>query len=1217
MHDQPKPPFFKGGKNALALTFILLLLMSSRVAARQTGPAITYTGKRAMLVTVFQVIREQTGYSVFASKDLLKETQPVTCAARNMPLRQFLDLVLQNQDLGYEISNKTIFLKRKTPVREDAQPGRSGIITGAVKSETGDPITRATVMLDTSSKGAITDEKGVYVFKNMPEGFYTLTASCIGFNKSEQQVYIGKGAELHVNFVLTPNAGNLKEVVVNSGYQTFYASKSPGAYAKPDMQVLHNRSSSMNILQRLDGLVPGLTVNNAPSASSAPLLIRGLTSINSNKSPLVVVDGVPLDNISSVNPQDVEDITVLKDAAASSIWGARAANGVIVIATKKGAPGDGLLLEYDGFVNFQGRPDVDYYPVLDSRQFIQAAEDIFRPDLYPWTAVSAYTGQGSRGVPPHNMILYNRYRGLISDAQARESLDSLANINNTSQIRDMLYRPAMLTNHTLSVRGGGKAYAVYGSLAYTGTQSNKPGEKNNAYKINIRQDYKVNNHISLFLITDLNNTTTSARRAIDADNRFLPYQLFSDAAGNSLSIPYVQSLTDSTRKEFERKSGISLDYNPLNESGYGYTKSDLLSARITAGVTVKLLKGLTFNGVYGLFRTAERIRSFDDERSYSVRSEVVQFTVPSATSGGKPAYYLPATGGRYALTNSSQRNWTVRNQLQYMGSWNNGRHQLSALAGQEAQEQLTTLSQSIIRGYDEQLQTYPPIDYATLSSTGIAGTVMPNNGTRSLLAGYPLFTETAPQVRFLSYYGNLAYTLNNRYTVSGSLRLDQSNLFGKDRSAQNKPVWSMGARWNITEEDFMGRERIGNLALRVSYGLTGNSPVPGTAASYDILEARSGSSLPGNRGLAIVTPANNSLTWERTGTLNIGLDFSTADQRLSASADLYSKHTENLIGVLEVNPLSGYSSVTGNFGNMKNTGVEISLRSINLQAGQFRWITQLVLAYNKNRITRLNQPALIATGAQKAGATYLAGYPAFGIFAYNFAGLDSLGDPLIRLQSGKVSKERNAALPEDVLYMGTYQPVWNGGLSNIFSYRNLELAVNMVYNFGNVMRRDVNGFYGGNGLIPLTFNNAMQSGDLRFRSGNVHEEFASRWKQAGDEYMTNVPSWVPTTSLNDSRRDTRYYTQGNINVISAAFIKIRDVSLAYNMPHALVSRVRLNGVKLRLQVSNLMVWKNNHYGIDPEFQDASGGSTAGAVAGGIRYLRANQGTVTAGINVRF
>lgn len=1196
----------------------MLLSICLSANAQSTGPLITYTGKEVQLVTVFQAIREQTGYSVFAGKNLLKETQPVTCAVRNMPLPEFLDLVLRNQHLSYEISNKTIFLKARPVTPADERSGEPGMISGSVKNETGTPITPATVMLEPQKQGVVTNERGEYQFKNLPEGFYTVRISCIGYSPEVKRAYVSKGGHTFVDFVLSESSAQLKEVVVSSGYQTFSVKRSAGAYAKPDMETLRNRTTSMNILQRLDGLVPGLTVNNAPSASGTPVLIRGLTSINSNKSPLLVVDGVPLDNINSLNPQDVEDITVLKDASAASIWGARAANGVIVITTRKGARNEKLSIEYDGFVNFQGKPQVDYYPVLNSRQFIQAASDIFRPDLYPWANVSAYTGLGSTGVPPHNVILYNRYRGLISDAQATASLDSLASINNLSQIRDIWYRPAMLTNHTLSIRGGGKSYGIYGSLAYTGTQSNKPGETDNTYKINIRQDYSVNKHLDVFLITDLTNVSSSAPRNVDADNRFLPYQLFRDAQGNPLSIPYVKQLSDSTRRAFEGKSGIGLDYNPLLERDYGYTKSDLMLARITAGLTVKLIDGLSFSGVYGLFKTAEKIRSYDDSRSYLVRSEAAQFTVPAAAPGQQPKYYLPVTGGRYALTNATQNNWTVRNQLAYERAWEGKRHQLSLLAGQEAQEQLITTNRSLTRGYNELLQTYPAIDYATLSTSGVAGVVMPNNGSRSLLASAQPFGETESRVRFLSYYGNMGYTYLNRYTLSGSIRFDESNLFGRERSSQRKPVWSIGGRWELGDESFMEPHAFNNLALRVSYGLTGNSPVPGTAASYDILAAQAGSALPGNTGLTIETPANAALTWESSRTLNVGLDFGILQgNRLSGSVDFYSKRTDNLIGQMEVNPFSGYSTVVGNFGNMRNTGIETSLRSLNIESGRFRWITQLVLAYNRNKITKLNQPALIATGAQKAGTVYLAGYPAFAVFAYDFAGLDGEGDPQIALHDGKVTKERNAAMPEDVVYMGTYQPVWNGGLSNTFIFGNITLSANIIYNFGNVMRRDVNDFYSGNGLIPLTANNAMQSGDLRFRSGNVHAEFADRWQQPGDEAATNVPSWIPVNSVNASRRDTRYYTQGDINVVSAAFVKLRDISLSYDLPQRIVSVAKLEGVRLRLQLSNVMLWKANDYGIDPEFHDAPGGSAAGQLAGGIRYMPVNQGAVTAGLNIRF
>ncbi len=445
---------------AIWLSMMLLMVNCLKTNAQSTEPLITFTGKDVQLIRIFQTIKEQTRYNVFAGKNLLKKAQPVTCAVRNMPLSEFLHLILRNQNLSFEISNKTIFLKVQPPGSATEQAEGTGQISGTVKNNTGSPIPAVNVTLEPPKRGLATNERGEYLFSKVTEGFYTIRVSCVGYGSDEKRIYVGKGGRLYVDFVLNEFSGQLKEIVINSGYQTFSVKRSAGAYAKPDLKTLKDRTTSMNILQRLEGLVPGLTVNNAPSATGTPILIRGLTSINSNKSPLVVVDGVPLDNINSVNPQDVEDITVLKDAAAASIWGSRAANGVIVVTTRKGNRNEKLAIAYNGFVNFQGRPDVDYYPVLNSQQFIHAAKDIFRPDLYKWETVSAYTGLASVGVPPHNLILYNRDRGLISDAQANASLDSLASINNLGQIRDIWYRPALLTNHTLSLQGGVLFYVI-------------------------------------------------------------------------------------------------------------------------------------------------------------------------------------------------------------------------------------------------------------------------------------------------------------------------------------------------------------------------------------------------------------------------------------------------------------------------------------------------------------------------------------------------------------------------------------------------------------------------------------------------------------------------------------------------------------------------------------------------------------------------------------
>ncbi len=242
-----------------------------------------------------------------------------------------------------------------------------------------------------------------------------------------------------------------------------------------------------------------------------------------------------------------------------------------------------------------------------------------------------------------------------------------------------------------------------------------------------------------------------------------------------------------------------------------------------------------------------------------VRSELLQFTV-APTAGSTPEYFLPETGGRYNTGQQTQRNWTVRNQLVYDKQWQNSFHQLTLLAGQESQEQLTQFNNSTIRGYDPALQTFGVVDYKTLTSQGVAGTVMPNNGSRSTLISNAAYQFLETQVRFRSYYANGAYTLNNKYTLNASWRIDGSNLFGLDQSAQNKPVWSIGTKWLLSNEKFFTPVQwLDHLALRATYGITGNAPSPGTAASYDILNAQPAADLLYGSALSIATAANPKL----------------------------------------------------------------------------------------------------------------------------------------------------------------------------------------------------------------------------------------------------------------------------------------------------------------------------------------------------------------------
>lgn len=540
----------------------------------------------------------------------------------------------------------------------------------------------------------------------------------------------------------------------------------------------------------------------------------------------------------------------------------------------------------------------------------------------------------------------------------------------------------------------------------------------------------------------------------------------------------------------------------------------------------------------------------------------------------------------------------------YDNNWNNRQHEITVLAGQESQEQSSVFNKSITRGFNETLQTIAAIDYATLNTTGVTNPVMPMSGNRSTLVNN-VFRETETRLRFTSYYGNLAYTYDQRYNFNASWRVDKSSLFGLDKGAQNKPVWSTGAKWLLSNESFMKTNSwLQQLALRATYGITGNAPLPGIAASQDILQAERNALSPGMTALTINMPANKKLTWEDTKTVNIGIDFTIVNRRISGSIDLYRKKTSNLLGNTIVNGFTGYSSVHGNVGDMLNKGAELSLQSLNIQTRDFSWSSQLVLSYNRNTVTRISGLTSTLTGASKVGQTLLNGYPAFSLFAYKFAGLDNMGDPLIQLADKTVTKARNVATENDILQMGVYQPVWNGGFSNNFRYKGFSLAANMVYNLGHVMRREMNKFYTGR-LAHNNVSNVLASG---WAIVSVTEEFAHRWKQAGDEAFTNVPSYVASTSVSGSRRTITYYTSGDIHVLSASYIKMRDITLFYTLPKNILQLVKTNDITFHFQLSNLMLWKANKDNIDPEFNNASSGT---------RTIPVNQRTVTFGARIGF
>lgn len=1195
-------------------TFIFLLCATAFAFSPNTGfsqdaPITIENAQTLSLEEVFDLIKTQTDYMFVYRSDEVVKTPSLDVKSGVVKTSDLLNRGLDPLGYSYSFENNIVIVKKKPT--QNLPPAVQQLIevTGVVRDSLGVPLGGATVKIKDSQRATATSLEGEFKFSNVAVGS-NLVFSYVGFLDNEVVISTENSKNLIVT--LKEDVSALEEVVlVSTGYQTISKERSAGSYSKPDMEVFQNRSSSMNVAERLDGLVPGLTVNRSPGAEIFnPVLVRGLSTMQFlQTSPLIVVDGIPIADIEprtasansipgllNINPQDIRDITVLKDATAASIWGARAANGVIVINTKKGSSTGEVEFNYDTFITMEGRPDQGYLNTLNSREFIQVAEDIFAPERVSYNTATGYTTSGN-GIPPHERILYDRYRGVISDATARRQLDSLGAIDNRSQINDLWYRPSILTTHTLAVSAGKKGYTFYGSGNYTGTQSNRPGEKNNRYKLNLRQNFEVGKRFNFDLITDLTYQDQFSPNNINANSRFLPYQLFRDSNGNNLELNHMTELNDSIRRVMEDASLVDLSYSPLDEIDYAYSTRKTKSIRNILGVNVELFDGLTFQGKYGYTVNAVDNEDYVDHKAIGERTELVEFTVVP-TPGAAPQYFLPSTGGKYTTRNTSVEAYTVRNQLAYAKDWNNRKHQLNLIVGQEAQEQISVTKLNEVRGYDDRLQSYEQVDYGNLARVDNVVKPITYNYPQyglviSSLTSQRYFGRSESTTRFTSYYGNAAYTFDQKYSVNGSVRNDQSNLFGLDKSAQNKPVWSAGAKWNIGKESFLQNTAwLNTLALRATYGIAGNAPAPGTAASFDILSPVSSFFFP-ETGLRISTPGNRKLSWERTATKNLGLDFSIM-RRLSGSLDYYNRKTSDLLGTIPTNPFTGYSSVVGNLGDIENNGFEMGLQSRNIASKDFSWTTTLNVAYNENKVTSLNLTEETTSGDVRVREQFVEGYASFGLFAYDYVGLDEEGDPQIRLADGKITSDPNVATPEDIKFMGTTQPKWNGGFGNTFQYKNLSLNINTVYSLGHVMRRDVNTFYTGTRLDANTFN---------FMSGNIHKEFIDRWQQPGDELTTNIPRH---SAIPDGTRSTDYYVYGDDNVISGSFIKIRDINLVYRLPNTIFGVSGIDNVTIRGQVSNILLWADNDYGIDPEYHFFSGS----------RALRQGQ-KLTLGLNVKF
>lgn len=1040
-------------------------------------------------------------------------------------------------------------------------------VKGCVTDENGEPIIGANVIVKGTGRGTITDIDGKYVLKVAPGE--TLVFSFVGMENKEIKV---KSSQTVINVEMNSNTTMLEDVVV-TGYQTLSKERATGAYS-----VLTEKSTKgkleTNIMSRIEGMVAGI---NRTANSDESIVIRGITTINEKTTPLYVVDGMPFEgDLSSINPSDVQNITVLKDAAASSIYGARAANGVIVITTKRGQQGK-TRVTYDGSVKFTPKPDLDYLNLMSSSELVDMQIEGFN---YYHTDYENLNKRSS--LNPVVSLLYQHEQGQLSDQQLADALVPYRTMDNRKQIEDEFARVGIVHQHNVSISGGTEKNRYIASVNYTGDYGNQRYQSSSRLGFNVKDDMQFFNWLSAYVgvsgsFTKSKGDTGAESSYVSLMQSYPSYYMLRDEAGNALNWQ-----TGKSDYELDRLLSIGLmdeHYNPINNRSLESYENNSNYYRIFAGLNFKLMEGLTFDLKYQTESTFSKNRTLYSGESYQVRSMVnnaAQYDAASQTL----TLNIPK-GGQLSENRGDIYAYTLRGQLNFNRTFKE-KHSVTALAGAERRLVRSSSTNGYYVGYDDNSLAFTPINPLIFE---------PLNGTESL-NGFFNWSYTDynylqyDEDRYVSFYLNGSYTYDERYSLTASMRIDQSNLFGTDPKYQYRPLWSVGGSWQLGNEEFMkDQEWIDRLNVRLTYGIGGN--VPKSAGPYLSIENTGYNSWVNGIGSTISNPPNDQLRWEKTSSTNVGVDFSIFRSRLSGSIDFYHKYTTDLLGTRNADPTLGWATLLQNYGTMYNRGVEISLQSINLETKDFTWGTNFTFSYNKNKLLNLEgtKESVFNYSAYNVAAV---GYPLNSLFSYRYAGL-SPEDGSVLVYDKDGNKVSQVSSVEDLVYSGTRTPKYSASLKNFFRYKDFDLSFMFVYYGGHVMRDITSSYLSG---AP---------------SANLNRVNLNHWRKPGDE---NIPGVGPAFNRNMYYTNAQAWYSADVHVKRADYIKLRDISLSYNLPKKWLRKYAIESASVICQISDAWWWAANG-DIDPEAYSATGGYGRGELT------LPNPTTYTLGLSVNF
>ena len=902
-----------------------------------------------------------------------------------------------------------------------------------------------------TTMGVITDVDGQFSIA-IPAGITRFFCSYVGYDVLEVKLVPGKE---HYEITLHASSQMLDAVVV-TGYQTVERRKLTAAVSKLDISD-ETIGAVKSIDQALAGQIAGLSVSPTSGAPGAPakIRIRGTASLNGTQDPLWVLDGIPLEgtdvpepdelnditnmkqsSIAGLNPADIENITILKDAAATAIYGARAANGVIVITTKKGKVGKPVI-NFSSRFTYTPTLSLDRLNLLNSAEKVGLEMDMIRNN---------YSPDNHKGGVYNILSNYNELSAFQNGGWDALSSDTQAAINRLKSVNtnwgDILFRDAFSQEYNLSLSGGTERVTYYTSFGYYKEDGNVDGVGMDRFNLVGKTSYKVNSilKVGASMFANRRKNTNYLTDAYGMSNPVFysrkanPYFELYDKNGN---YNYDYDIQNNTDKDL----GFNIFEERQNTSNESVVNS--FSSIFDAELRFNDKWKLTSQFGYQLEKTSRE--EIADWESYAMR---YYYKLSEYSQGGETKHFLPEGGMQKSYENSnSQITWKAMGE--YRDSFNDI-HELEVMAGTELRKTWYETLFSAGYGFDRKTLTTKPV-------------IFPNE---SYATSFPLHQTTYKENAYVSFYSTASYSLLNRYTVGGSIRFDGSDLFGVDKKYRYLPLYSVSALWRLSQEPFMQQAKwVDNLVFRASYGLQGN--IDKNTSPFLLGTYRSESILPGvSEDVIIINSApNKKLRWEKTQSVNAGFDFSVLNQAINLSVDYYYRKGTDLIALRMLPLETGFTSMNVNWASMENKGVEISLSTRNITTKNFSWYTNFNFAYNGNKVLQENIPEQQTTPGRE-------GYPVGAIFALKTAGVNKetgnmmFYNPegekvtlkeLYRLKDewgiGIASSDVTAAEERTFYsYIGSSDAPYTGGLINTFSYKNWELNVNFSLTFGGYVR---------------------------------------------------------------------------------------------------------------------------------------------------------------------